>query len=187
MIQPVPKPKTCGACTLCCKVMGIVELAKPMGVWCGHCSPGKGCGVYDSRPASCRVFACQWLLDPALPRRFRPDQTKVVLVSEVSGPPLVAYCDPAHPYAWRREPIYGWLKAKALEMWKAGGIPLVLVRAGSRLWRVTPTDDTDVGEVALNVPLDITCSPEGKLVVNILPAPEAPEAQRAVWPPVGPR
>ena len=162
--------------------MGIVELAKPMGVWCGHCRCGQGCGVYDTRPQPCRVFTCQWLADPALSPRLRPDRTKVVLVSEPDGPPLVAYCDPAHPHAWREEPVYGLLKAKAQALGKAGGIPLVLARAGLRLWLITHTEDTDVGEVAMNAPLDITLTPEGKLFVNILPAPEAPEAQRAVWP-----
>ena len=33
---PVPG-RACGSCTLCCKTMGVDELAKPPGVWCQHC------------------------------------------------------------------------------------------------------------------------------------------------------
>ena len=42
--------RTCGDCTLCCKVMAIEELAKPVGTWCPHCKPGRGCRIYPDRP-----------------------------------------------------------------------------------------------------------------------------------------
>ena len=34
--------RTCGTCTLCCKVYDIPAVAKPMGKWCDHCDVGKG-------------------------------------------------------------------------------------------------------------------------------------------------
>ena len=33
--------RNCDGCTLCCKVMGVAELAKPPGVQCAHCLVGQ--------------------------------------------------------------------------------------------------------------------------------------------------
>jgi len=78
----------CGSCTLCCKVMGIEELAKPRNTWCPHCDKGKGCRIYDTpaKPRECTAYKCLWLStqsfeDPTLrlPQRFRPDRTRIVV------------------------------------------------------------------------------------------------------------
>ena len=63
--QPAPG-KTCGSCTLCCKVVGVAELKKPADVWCGHCNKAKGCKIYDTRPQECRTFYCLFLLGALL-------------------------------------------------------------------------------------------------------------------------
>lgn len=34
--------RTCGSCTLCCKVMAITALKKPMNKWCEFCDKGTG-------------------------------------------------------------------------------------------------------------------------------------------------
>ena len=72
--QPAPG-KTCGSCTLCCKVVGVAELKKPADVWCGHCNKAKGCKIYDTRPLECRTFYCLFLLLQNhlqnLPQRYR--------------------------------------------------------------------------------------------------------------------
>src|SRR4051794_24207443 len=39
--------RSCGTCTLCCKVVGVLEIDKPGGVWCRHCVSGKHCAIYD--------------------------------------------------------------------------------------------------------------------------------------------
>ena len=57
--KPYPG-KECGTCTMCCKVMGIKAIAKPPGVWCKECIPGKGCGIYETRPEACRTFYCAY-------------------------------------------------------------------------------------------------------------------------------
>ena len=44
--------RACGTCMMCCKVPYIKEFEKPAGVWCRHAVPGKGCGIYESRPGS---------------------------------------------------------------------------------------------------------------------------------------
>jgi hypothetical protein len=70
----------CGTCTLCCKLVSVDETKKPVGQWCPHCSLGKGCQIYDTRPAECRTWDCLWLQgafgnEPDL----RPDKCKVVV------------------------------------------------------------------------------------------------------------
>src|SRR5437879_2108737 len=94
--------KHCGSCTQCCKVMEIKALASPTGAWCSHCKIGSGCTIYADRPEECRVFSCQWLLDPSMPHRLRPDQSKVVIFTDSDGRRLIAACDPANPLAWKR-------------------------------------------------------------------------------------
>jgi hypothetical protein len=42
--------RSCGDCTLCCKVMAVEALGKPAGSWCSHCKPGRGCLIYETRP-----------------------------------------------------------------------------------------------------------------------------------------
>lgn len=72
--------RTCGGCTACCKTHQIEELQKPANQWCAHCVVGKGCGVYEERPPSCRDYACVWINFPdALPEDDqRPDRLGVV-------------------------------------------------------------------------------------------------------------
>jgi hypothetical protein len=70
--------RQCGGCTACCKTHEIHALAKPPGQWCRHCLPGRGCAIYDERPAECRSFGCLWLAGYG-PDRIRPDRSRVVL------------------------------------------------------------------------------------------------------------
>ena len=166
--------KKCGPCNLCCKVMDIPDLAKPAGVLCQHVRTGEGCGIYGSRPSPCRVFVCQWLLNPDLPHKYRPDQTKVILT--VDGDPqrqrLVANCDPANPLAWKREPIYGLLKRRAELKWSAGAT--VVAKAGTRLWLITPGEDIDLGDVHPKADFTIQQTEAGgKVTVTVLPPPDA--------------
>ena len=77
--------RSCGSCTACCKVLRIdaPELQKPAGVWCPNCLPGKGCGIYDNRPAAiCHDYKCLWLASQILPETARPEQLKVMFSME---------------------------------------------------------------------------------------------------------
>jgi hypothetical protein len=169
MTTTAPKPRTCGSCTLCCKVMGVRELAKPIGTWCSHCTPGQGCGIHGSHPETCSAFACQWLVTPSLSRHFRPDQCKVVLNWDADSLCLVANCDPANPFAWRREPVYGLLKAKAREVF--GSDTAILAKAGLRLWLITPDAEEDLGDMEPGAPLQIGKDQTGRLHLKTLPVP----------------
>ncbi len=139
------RAKSCGPCTLCCKLLAVAELGKPMSQWCAHLKPGAGCGIYDTRPHSCRTFECVWLMDPEMPHRFRPDQTKVVLDQDPEGLWLIARCDPANPSAWRRNPMYAALKTFAIEHWGKGKLALAV--AGRHTGVITPKQDIDLGEI----------------------------------------
>jgi len=169
--MPATRPKTCGPCTLCCKVMGVAALEKPAGVMCVHCTAGKGCGIYADRPAGCRSFECVWLMDPEMPHRFRPDQTRVVLDQTSDGARLIARCDPANPMAWRRNPIYAALKAYAGREWGKG--KLVTALAGRRTWVISPREEIDLGEVDPQAPLRVIEGPDGSVTVEVLPAPQS--------------
>ena len=145
--------------------MAVEELQKPGGVLCAHARAGQGCGIYETRPHACRTFECVWLMDPQMPHRFRPDQTRVVLDQDPEATRLIARCDPANPQAWRRNPIHAALKAYAAETWGTGRI--VLAVAGRRTWLVTPKAEIDLGEVAPDADLKITEGPDGSVAVEV--------------------
>jgi hypothetical protein len=107
---PVPG-RTCGSCTLCCKTAAVVELAKPPGIWCTHCRPAKGCAIYDTRPAGCREFHCEWMLAEKLGPEWKPERAKFALMVTATGH-LAACVDPGFPSAWRKPPYY-----QALQRW----------------------------------------------------------------------
>lgn len=96
----------CDGCTACCKVMKIRELEKPAHTWCKHCEIGVGCGIYATRPESCRIYECVWLQSqrggkPLAPE-LRPDKSRVVMGVTNGGDDLVLYVSPDRPDAWKR-------------------------------------------------------------------------------------
>lgn len=83
--EVLAKPsRTCDSCTKCCQghLLGEVQ---------GHSfQPGKpcffvsekGCSIYEDRPNNpCKTFKCEWLAQDYLPMWFRPDLSKVIVVS----------------------------------------------------------------------------------------------------------
>lgn len=75
-LSPAPS-RSCGDCRLCCKVLGIHELAKEPGSWCRHaCS--SGCAIYESRPFECRSYVCSWLAG-TFRDEDRPDRSRLVV------------------------------------------------------------------------------------------------------------
>src|SRR4051794_5306943 len=73
-------PKTCGDCTLCCKLLSVVlpdGEHKEDAAWCKHCAAG--CTIYPDRPEGCRTFTCLWLSDERIPDDLWPKRSKVVL------------------------------------------------------------------------------------------------------------
>jgi len=107
--QPAPG-RSCGACTLCCKVFDVPSLDKPMGRWCGHCVQGRGCGIHVTRPSHCRAFHCLWMTETWLGTEWKPDRSKMVLTLNPQTRFLYVQVDPGAPLAWKKEPYYGQLK-----------------------------------------------------------------------------
>lgn len=94
-----PMTHVCGTCTLCCKLLAVKELGKPINKWCEFCTPGQGCNIYSARPNSCREFECGWLLSN-LPMEFRPDHLHLVITGEDNKiGAAVVHQDPKYPDA----------------------------------------------------------------------------------------
>jgi hypothetical protein len=92
--------RTCGTCTMCCKLLGITELSKPRNEWCSHCDIGRGCKAYEDRPESCRAFECLWLQVDAIPEDERLDHTRVVAFFPSTNDSVQVHVDPSRPLAW---------------------------------------------------------------------------------------
>ena len=158
--------RTCGDCSLCCKLIRVDAFEKAPGTWCTHCAPkashesGGGCRIYDSRPAECRDFYCAWLLSPTLGEEWRPNRCKLVLRVESDGRLIAVHVDPSDPSAWRREPYFRTLKHFAV---KGADIEQqVIVYIRNRVIAIFPNKEVDVG----------TMNPGDHLVVREVRGPD---------------
>lgn len=136
--------RECGSCSLCCKVMGIADLDKPPGVWCGHFARGAGCGIYQDRPTECRTFACEWLKFDGWDAAWKPDKARFVMFTQDGGRRLKVVVDPVFPDAWRREPYYS--RFKRMSQTAVDG-RRVFITIGQRHIIVFPDQDHDLGLV----------------------------------------
>jgi hypothetical protein len=139
--------RACGTCTLCCKVMAVQALDKPVGTWCQHCAPGAGCKIHPTRPQECRTFSCLWLADPKFPENLRPDRTKVVFALEHGGGRIAAYVDPSQPAAWRHGETYALLRRMAVVAADTRRQVVVFVRDAATA--ILPDRDVALGPVRL--------------------------------------
>lgn len=117
--------RSCGSCTACCTVPAIVdpELVKPPGQTCpnaGKCSSGGGCGIYATRPVTCRSYTCSWL-EGIGGDDDRPDRMGIILDTM-----FLPECGPffkateAQPQASRRD------RAQRLIAAIARGVPVMV-------------------------------------------------------------
>jgi hypothetical protein len=110
-IVSTPAPgRSCGTCTLCCKVFDVPSLEKAAGQWCRHCKPGRGCGIHETRPSHCRSFHCLWMTEGWIGPEWKPERSKMVLTVDAGTRFLLVQVDPGAAAAWKREPYYGQLK-----------------------------------------------------------------------------
>jgi hypothetical protein len=144
--SPILAGRACGACTLCCKVLGIAELEKPQGDWCRHCDIGRGCKIYDRRPAECRSFHCGYLTWPLAGEHWLPTRCKMVIVSELGGKRVAIHVDPGRPNAWRESPYYEEIKHWAGQAARHGQQVVVGIR--NRAIVILPDRDVDLGVIA---------------------------------------
>jgi hypothetical protein len=140
-MQPMAPKRECGSCSMCCKLLLIPELAKPMGAWCPHVLKGRGCGIYEQRPTSCRQFECLWLSAGDVPDHWRPERSKMVLAGDETGTLISVIVDDGYPDAWRKQPFYNDIKSLARQRrWR------VQVLTAHHGWVIFPEEDLFVGE-----------------------------------------
>ena len=132
--------RSCENCTLCCKVLGIAELAKPRNVVCTHCDWAKGCRIYTQRPGACRDFDCSWLLSPSLGEEWKPITSHLVLGYMAEPDVTLVYVDPDHPGVWRQEPYYARIKR-----WAISDKGYVLIWEGDRTLALVGAEEFDLG------------------------------------------
>lgn len=151
--------RACGSCTLCCKTMAVAELAKPPGTWCLHCRRSGGCAIYDSRPAGCRDFYCEWMLSEKLGPEWKPNRAKFALMVTATGH-LAACVDPGFPSAWRQAPyhqvLWRWARERAAN--PSSAWPGVDVWIGRRCIIILPDGETDLGLVTADEEVRIDCT-----------------------------
>jgi hypothetical protein len=137
--------RSCGSCTLCCKLFPVPELEKPAGRWCQHIAQGKGCGMHETRPNVCRAFWCQWIENPDLGPEWKPEVSKFVLSIYPGTNSLAVTVDPAQPASWRKEPYLSGLRRFAAAALAQGDQVLVFV--GSRVTAVLPDGEAELGTI----------------------------------------
>jgi Fe-S-cluster containining protein len=102
--------RSCGTCSLCCKLYPVRELRKPAGQWCVHTVRGGGCAVHANHPRTCQKFFCSWLLDATLGPEWKPETARFVLAPDPLYQALTVTVDPGMPLAWKRAPYYARLR-----------------------------------------------------------------------------
>jgi hypothetical protein len=156
-LAPTRLGRQCGDCSLCCKVYpnDDEQLVKPAGKWCTHCKPGKGgCGIYPTRPETCRRFTCRWL-EGEFGDEWYPLKSKIVVRMIIIRPGtrvLDFNVDPAFPNRWREAPYYRKIKRQVIygltRPFEEGGFYTRVV-VGPRLFYLYPTREIErpVGEI----------------------------------------
>ncbi len=133
--------RSCENCTLCCKVLGIPELAKPRGQECTFCDTGRGCTIYGRRPEVCAEFYCSFLLSPALGEEWKPTTSHMVLGYIADADVIIIYTDPDHPGVWRQEPYLARVKKWA----RTTDTGYVLIWEGKGALALHGEDEFDLG------------------------------------------
>ncbi len=134
--------RSCENCTLCCKVLGIPELAKPRGAVCTHCDWGTGCTIYARRPKACSDFDCSYLLSPSLGEEWKPTTSHLVLGYMADADIVLVFTDPDHAGAWRQEPYYSRIKK-----WAISDTGYVLIWEGAGARALAGDDEFHLGAV----------------------------------------
>jgi hypothetical protein len=158
----VVQGRACGTCTLCCKVIAVVDFNKLPGVWCAHCVRGKGCGIYETRPTDCRTFFCEWMLTTSLGPEWKPERAKFALVMGEGGH-LTAFVDPGVPSAWRSAPYFETFKRWSLEGARAKPPRIITIRVGARVTILLPDREIDLGHVGPDESVRLIPGPNGSI------------------------
>jgi hypothetical protein len=124
--------RTCGDCTLCCKLLPVRSLNKLAGQRCQHQSHARGCKVYaklGSVSPECRLWSCRWLTEDDTAELSRPDRSHYVIdimpdyvslrnneTGELQHVQVIQiWVDPKHPDAHRDPALRAYLERRAAE------------------------------------------------------------------------
>jgi len=147
--------RSCGTCTLCCKVYAIRELNKPPGRWCVHAERSRGCTIYEKRPDTCRLFHCMWLLDARRAPEWKPEKAHFVVALDLLGHgALTVALDPGRPDAWKKEPYYSTIRAWAKRLCPESKKILVIDHRGC-VTVVLPDRDVPIGVIGADTEIVI--------------------------------
>jgi hypothetical protein len=147
--------RSCGGCTLCCRLLPVKEIGKPANTRCVHVRTGRGCRVHDKDgfPSSCRIWSCEWLGNPEVKTR-RPDRAGYVIdmmpdsiwigedrVTGIEKVCLVVWVDPYRPDAWKDEPLLAYVEYL--------NVPMMLRYGSDRAMILIPPALADNGQWSL--------------------------------------
>lgn len=139
--------RECGACSLCCKLPPITELEKPIGKWCRHAMPGKGCLIYNERPEVCQRFKCEWLRSDLVDDAWYPPKAKMILYVNLTDEGLSMInvaVDTGWPKRWRAKGYHTKLKRIALAGLDPTLTHVVRVYDNGREWVILPDKDVEI-------------------------------------------
>jgi hypothetical protein len=176
----VVQGRSCGSCSLCCKVVSIEEFNKPAGKWCQHCKPGNGCGIHAMRPFVCRSFYCEWMISKGLGPEWRPERAKFLLSKSGELVHLIAHVDPGYPSAWRASPYYQNFKIWAAEAARRDPMHLVGIMIAEHLTVVLPDRDVEIGVLAADELVRMHRNASGVVSVEKIRRADHERAQAAV-------
>jgi hypothetical protein len=119
--------RSCGDCTLCCKLLPVVELAKGANERCKY-QRRTGCRVYHraGMPVCCGLWNCAWLAGEPVSRPDRSHCVIDILPDFVTGTHeedghedridvTVIWVDPAYRDAWRTDEMRAYIERRAKE------------------------------------------------------------------------
>lgn len=117
--------RECSGCSLCCRLLPVLEIGKKAAQRCHNQKLRKGCLVHGTpaQPMTCRIWSCHWLRsDIDLPRPDRsgyvidPTMDVVVLGEDAfTGrrvPALQIWADASRGTPWRNLALRCWLEAE---------------------------------------------------------------------------
>jgi hypothetical protein len=132
--------RTCSGCTLCCSLLGIVELKKPVFTICKHCVIGKGCKIYEVRPQTCAGFYCSYRISADLPEYWNPKICGMVLHRDANGGTdiISIICSNSAKHRWKQEPYWNDIKQIAADVHIRQGAYVRILRKGQPVLIINP-------------------------------------------------
>jgi hypothetical protein len=167
--------RSCGSCTLCCKLLPVKGVDKPAHTRCQHQFSG-GCRIYSTKPQECSDWSCVWRRgDEATVHLRRPDRSHYIIDMY---PDLIRVTNNDTGSTQERVCFQVWLDLDYPDAWKDKAllhfllitkIP-ALVRLGShRAFAVFPPGASENGQWNVSTPHECNL-PDGALLRRRLAA-----------------